>query len=50
LNLALISYGLDFLAEKGYTLAQPPFMIRKEAMEGAVILADFEDTIYKIEN
>jgi seryl-tRNA synthetase len=50
LNLALISYGLDFLAEKGYTLAQPPFMIRKEAMEGAVILGDFEDTIYKIEN
>jgi seryl-tRNA synthetase len=49
LNLALISYGLDFLAEKGYTLAQPPFMIRKEPMEGAVILGDFEDTIYKIE-
>ena len=50
LNLALINYALDFLAEKGYTLAQPPFMIRKEAMEGAVILADFEDMIYKIEN
>jgi seryl-tRNA synthetase len=49
LNLALISYGLDFLAEKGYTLAQPPFMIRKEAIEGAVILGDFEDMIYKIE-
>jgi seryl-tRNA synthetase len=49
LNLALINYALDFLAEKGYTLAQPPFMIKKEAMEGAVILADFEDMIYKIE-
>jgi seryl-tRNA synthetase len=49
LNLALINFALDFLAEKGYTLAQPPFMIRKEAMEGAVILADFEDMIYKIE-
>ena len=24
-------------------------MIKKEAMEGAVILNDFEDTIYKIE-
>jgi seryl-tRNA synthetase len=49
LNLALINYALDFLAEKGYTLAQPPFMIRKEAMEGAVILADFEnDDLYMI--
>jgi seryl-tRNA synthetase len=50
LNFALINYALDFLAEKGYNLAQPPFMIRKEAMEGAVILGDFEDMIYKIEN
>ncbi|HET7147199.1 MAG TPA: serine--tRNA ligase [Candidatus Nitrosopolaris sp.] len=50
MNLALINFALDFLAEKGYTLAQPPFMIRKEAMEGAVILADFEDMIYKIDN
>lgn len=49
LNLALINFALEFLAEKGYTLAQPPFMIRREAMEGAVILADFEDMIYKIE-
>lgn len=49
LNLALINYALDFLAKKGYNLAQPPFMIRKEAMEGAVILGDFEDMIYKIE-
>jgi seryl-tRNA synthetase len=50
LNLALINYALDFLAKKGYSLTQPPFMIRKEAMEGAVILGDFEDMIYKIEN
>ena len=49
LNLALINYALDFLAKKGYNLAQPPFMIRKEAMEGAVILGDIEDMIYKIE-
>ena len=49
MNLALINYALDFLAEKGYNLVQPPFMIRKEAMEGAVILDDFDDMIYKIE-
>ncbi|HXX96357.1 MAG TPA: serine--tRNA ligase, partial [Candidatus Bathyarchaeia archaeon] len=50
LNLALINYALDFLAKKGYNLAQPPFMIKREAMEGAVILDDIEDMIYKIDN
>lgn len=50
LNLALINYALDFLGKKGYNLAQPPFMIKREAMEGAVILDDIEDMIYKIDN
>jgi len=50
LNLALIHYALDFLAERGYVLTQPPFLIRKEAMDGAVIFADLNDMIYKIEN
>jgi len=50
LNLALINYALDFLSEKGYVLTQPPFLIRKEAMDGAVIFADLKDMIYKIED
>lgn len=49
MNAALISFALDFLAQKGYTPVQPPFMIRREPMEGAVILGDFEDVIYKVE-
>jgi seryl-tRNA synthetase len=49
MNQALIHFALKFLSEKGYTLAQPPYMIRRGAMEGAVILEDFEDVIYKIE-
>jgi seryl-tRNA synthetase len=49
MNQALILFALKFLSEKGYTLAQPPYMIRRGAMEGAVILEDFEDVIYKIE-
>ncbi|MDX1370982.1 MAG: serine--tRNA ligase [Nitrososphaeraceae archaeon] len=49
INQALISFALDFLSERGYTLLQPPYMIRKNAMEGAVILEDFKDVIYKIE-
>ncbi len=49
LGLALTNFAIDYLIEKDYTIIQPPYMIKKEAMEGAVILNDFEDTIYKIE-
>lgn len=49
LNQALIRMALDFLANNSYTLLQPPYMVRKEAMEGAVMLGDFEQVIYKIE-
>jgi seryl-tRNA synthetase len=50
MNAALVHFALDYLTEKGYTLIQPPYMIRRQPMEGAVILGDFEDVIYKIEN
>ena len=49
MNLALIQFGLDYLSDSAYTLVQPPYMIRKDAMEGAVILGDFEQVIYKVE-
>lgn len=49
LNQALVNFALDFLSEHNYTLIQPPYMIRKEPMVGSVILSDFEDVIYKIE-
>lgn len=49
LNQSLIHYGLDFLAKKEYSLVQPPYMINRESMEGAVIADDFEEVIYKVE-
>ena len=49
LNYALISFALDFIAERGYTLIQPPYMLKRAALSGAVDLSDFEDVIYKIE-
>jgi len=49
LNQSLIHYALDFLAKKEYSLVQPPYMINRESMEGAVIAEDFEEVIYKIE-
>src|SRR3989344_2475018 len=50
LNQALINFALDFLKKKKFTLMQPPFLLRKAAISGAITFSTFEDTIYKIEN
>ncbi len=50
LNQALIHFALDFLAEKQYGLVQPPYMINKNSMEGAIIADDFESVIYKVQD
>ena len=50
LNQALVSFALDFAVEKGFAPVQPPYMINRAAMEGAVIAEDFEDVIYRVAN
>ncbi len=50
MNQALVQFALDFLSERRYSLVQPPYLIRKEPMSGALILGDFQDVIYKIED
>lgn len=50
MNQALTNYGLDFLVENGYQLIQPPFMLKNDAIKGSIIMDDFEEAIYKIEN
>lgn len=50
LNQALINYALDFLEGYGYQLIQPPFMLKNDAIKGSIIMDDFQDVIYKIEN
>ncbi|MCQ5341162.1 MAG: serine--tRNA ligase [Candidatus Methanomethylicia archaeon] len=50
LNLALIQYGLDFIIKKGFIPFIPPYMLRRNIVEGATSLSDFEEMIYKIEN
>jgi seryl-tRNA synthetase len=50
MNHALALFALDFLRKKDYTLIQTPYMINRKAMEGAVMLSDFGDVIYKIED
>jgi len=49
LNYAIINFALDFLSKKGFQLIQPPYMLKKTALEGAITLDVFEDAIYKIE-
>ncbi|MBI4440900.1 serine--tRNA ligase [Candidatus Woesearchaeota archaeon] len=49
LNFSLMMFALDFLKKKGFTLVQPPYMLNRKALNGAITLAAFEEMIYKIE-
>jgi seryl-tRNA synthetase len=49
LDFALQMHAMSFMAEKGYTPIVPPHMMNRDAYEGVTSLADFEDTLYKIE-
>src|SRR3989344_5090994 len=50
LNQALLNFALDFLSKKKFTLIQPPYMLNKKSLSGAITFSTFEDTIYKIDN
>ena len=50
LSQALISFAFDFMQEKEYELIQPPYMINRKSMEGAIIADDFKDVIYKVQD
>ncbi|RLJ05076.1 MAG: serine--tRNA ligase [Candidatus Aenigmatarchaeota archaeon] len=49
LDMAIMSYAIDFLTKRGFLLIEPPFMIRRKPYEGVTDLADFENVMYKIE-
>jgi len=50
LDLALQRFAIDFLMKRGYCFIEPPFMMKRQAYEGAVSLDDFKNVMYKIEN
>jgi len=50
LDQAIYRYAIDFLMKRGYLLIIPPSMLRRDAYQGLVDLADFESVMYKIEN
>ena len=49
LELALVHFAVEFLAEEGFTLVQPPLMLRRGPYEGVTDLKDFETMMYKID-
>ena len=50
MELALQRFAIDLLLKKGFTLVEPPLMLRRKPYEGVTDLADFETMMYKIEN
>jgi hypothetical protein len=46
LGLAIQQFALNELAKRGYTAIDPPYLLRRQAIEGATDLHDFEDVIY----
>ena len=50
LDMALMSFAIEELTNKGYTPIIPPYLMTREAYEGVTSLADFADVLYKIEN
>ena len=50
LHSALLSYARDFMIDKGFTYAVPPFMIRSDVVSGVMSFAEMDAMMYKIEN
>ena len=49
LHEAMIAYGRDYMIDKGFTYAIPPFMIRSDVVTGVMSFAEMDAMMYKIE-
>jgi len=49
LHEAMIAYARDFMIDKGFTYAIPPFMIRSDVVNGVMSFEELEAMMYKIE-
>ena len=49
LHSAVISYGRDFMINKGFTYCVPPFMIRSNVVTGVMSFEEMDAMMYKIE-
>ena len=49
LHEAMIAYARDFMIEKGFTYAIPPFMIHADVVTGVMSFPEMQAMMYKIE-
>jgi seryl-tRNA synthetase len=49
LELALQTFAVDFIGQRGFTFVQPPVMMNRQAYEGVTDLNDFETVMYGVE-
>ncbi|MCI9084257.1 MAG: serine--tRNA ligase [Bacilli bacterium] len=49
LHSAMLSYARDFMINKGFTYAIPPFMIRSDVVTGVMSFEEMDAMMYKIE-
>ena len=49
LHSAILSYGRDFMIDRGFTYYIPPYMIRSNVVTGVMSFAEMENMMYKIE-
>ncbi|KAJ3049430.1 Cytosolic seryl-tRNA synthetase [Rhizophlyctis rosea] len=47
-NLALITYGLDFLSKRGYQKLWTPYFMNRELMAKTAQLEEFDEALYKL--
>ena len=49
LHSAVLSYARDFMIDRGFTYCIPPYMIRRNVVEGVMSFAEMDAMMYKIE-
>ncbi|MCR4851733.1 MAG: serine--tRNA ligase [Lachnospiraceae bacterium] len=49
LHSAILSYGRDFMIDRGFTYCIPPYMIRSNVVAGVMSFAEMDAMMYKIE-
>ena len=49
LHSAILSYGRDFMIDRGFTYVIPPFMIHGDVVNGVMSFSEMENMMYKIE-
>lgn len=48
LQIALVSYALNFLIARGYEPLYPPFFLNKDVMGEVAQLSEFDESLYKV--